>query len=69
VFKELKPDPATGDMLLKYRLPQGATAISALVTAKLLLVQPGINGESDWQHFELSELLWDTDAPCDRCAT
>lgn len=68
VFKGLHVDPVTGDMLLKYRLPQGAVAIGAHLTAKLLLVQPGVNGEPDWQHFELSELLPGKDGPCKRCA-
>eukprot|EP00775_Hariotina_reticulata_P004329 gene4329-4582_t len=66
VFKGLQPDPGTGDMLLNYRLTQGAAAIGAHLTAKLLLVQPGVNGEPDWQHFELSELLQDKDGPCNR---
>lgn len=57
MFKDLTVDPATGELQLHYNLPPGARRLSAILNAKILLALRGINGEPDYQEFELQQLL------------
>lgn len=50
-------DPVTCQLQLQFPLPQGATSLSAVLTARLLLTLPGTNGEPDWLDFEVQALL------------
>lgn len=57
VIQDLDIDEASCTAQVSFNLPTNTTSLSASLTGRVLLALPGINGEPDYQDFDLQELL------------
>jgi hypothetical protein len=57
VIQDLEINEASCTAHVSFSLPANTTSLSASLTGRVLLALPGVNGEPDYQTFDLQELL------------